>query len=75
MLVRAKRRAVDEQVKGLFQCGKARCKICKFLSNLFRLLVVLLRNVLSVLITISTVIHKLLFTLLVVKFLLVKKFF
>ena len=50
----------------MFQCGKARCKICQFIEP-GSTFVVLLRNILSVLITILTVIHKVLFTLLVVK--------
>ena len=66
MRVRAKHRAVDEQVKVCFSVEKPGVKFVG-LSNLVRLFVVLLRNVLSVLITISTVIHKALFTLLVVK--------
>ena len=45
----------------MFQCGKARCKICQFIEP-GSTFVVLLRNILSVLITILTVIHKVLFT-------------
>ena len=35
ILVRAKIQSIEEGSKGMFCCGKARCKICKFVETGF----------------------------------------